>query len=121
MQCSRCDREMAPEDAVDRGGQLVCEDCLMDLLSPAKACDPWAVKMAKGSMGTTADAVAALQGVEKRLYELVCQRGAVLKVELPALLEVTPDQVDRALAVLRHMELLRGQKAEDGRVLCVRF
>ncbi|MBI5440622.1 MAG: hypothetical protein HY900_05340 [Deltaproteobacteria bacterium] len=121
MRCSRCDKEISAEDAVNRGGQLVCEDCLMDLLSPAKACDPWAVKMAKGSMGTTADAIASLRGVEKRLYELVCERGGVPKVDLPALLEVSLDQVDRAIAVLRHMELVRGHKAEDGRVLCVRF
>jgi hypothetical protein len=121
MLCSRCGKELPPEDAVSRDGNTVCEDCLMDLMSPAKACDPWAVKMAKGSMGTTADAVASLQGLEKRLYELVCARGKVPKGELPGLLGVTTDQLDRAFAVLRHMELLRGQKEPDGRVSCVRF
>jgi hypothetical protein len=121
VQCSRCDKELAPEEALNQGGRVVCEDCLMSLLSPAKACDPWAVKMAKGSMGTTADGVASVQGLEKRIYELVCARGKVPKADLPNLLEAAPDQVDRALAVLRHMELLRGEKGPDGRVFRVRF
>ena len=121
MQCSRCNKELAPEEGLNQGGQVVCEDCLMNLLSPAKACDPWAVKMAKGSMGTTADGVASLQGLEKSIYELVCDRGKIPKMDLPGLVEARPDQVDRALAVLRHMELLRGEKGPDGRVFCVRF
>ncbi|GAB4286128.1 MAG: hypothetical protein Kow0092_39860 [Deferrisomatales bacterium] len=29
-------------------GREVCEECAMDRQPPAKACDPWAVKMATG-------------------------------------------------------------------------
>lgn len=121
MRCERCGREVSAEDALSRDGRRVCEDCLMDLLSPAKACDPWAVKMARGSMGTTADGVASLRGLEKSLYELVSERGRVSRGDLPKLLAVTPGEVERAFSVLRHMELLRGEKAEDGQVFCVRF
>ena len=121
MKCSRCGRDVAPEEAIPRGEGHLCEDCLMNVLSPAKACDPWAVKMAKGSLKTAAEAEAALQGLEKRLYDLVCAEGKVRKADLPAALEVTAEQVERATAVLRHMELLRGQKDPDGTIFVTRF
>lgn len=121
MKCSRCGNEVALEEAIPRGDGVVCEDCLMNVMSPAKACDPWAVKMAKGSLKTVADAEASLQGLEKRIYDLVCAEGKVRKSDLPAVLEVTFEQVERATAVLRHMELLRGQKDPDGTIFITRF
>lgn len=119
--CNRCEKELAQEDAMRQGDKVVCEDCLMDLMSPSKACDPWAVKLAKGATKTTAEAAASLQGLEKKLYEFVCARGQASRSELTRALEITPDQLDRAFAVLRHMELLRGQKTPDGRVSYIPF
>lgn len=31
-------------------GRTVCEECLMDILSPARTCDPWAVRSARQTM-----------------------------------------------------------------------
>ena len=31
----------------EHNGQILCEDCYMDALSPPRACDPWAVYTAK--------------------------------------------------------------------------
>jgi DNA-directed RNA polymerase subunit RPC12/RpoP len=121
MTCSRCGKDVAPEEAILRGDGHVCEDCLMNMLSPSKACDPWAVKMAKGSLASVADAESSLQGLEKRLYDLVCAEGKVRKADLPSRLGVTLEQVERANAVLRHMELLRGQKDPDGSIFVTRF
>ena len=121
MKCDRCEKEVVPEEAVARGDGYVCEDCLMSLMSPAKACDPWAVKMAKGSVKTDAEAVASLQGVEKRVYERVCAEGEIPKSALAGKLAITQDEADRALAVLRHMELLGGKKRTDGTVIVTRF
>jgi hypothetical protein len=121
MKCDRCGKDVAPQEAVPRGEGVLCEDCLMSVLSPAKACDPWAVKMAKGSMTSSADGAASLRGLEKRVFDLVCAEGKVRKADLPHVLEVTSEEVDRALAVLRHMELLRGQKEADGTVVVTRF
>jgi hypothetical protein len=86
----------------------------MTLLSPPKACDPWAVKAASGSFKTKGDAVATLQGSEKALYELVRTVGRLRSEDAPARLSLTPDEVRRAFSVLRHMELLRGDRRPDG-------
>lgn len=121
MKCDRCGRETAPEEAMARGDGYVCEDCLMSLLSPAKACDPWAVKIAKGSVKTDAEAVASLQGVEKRMYDLICAAGEVPKASVAQRLGVTQDEADRAAATLRHLELLRAKKLPDGTIVVTRF
>lgn len=121
MTCDRCGKDVAPEEAVPRGAGHLCEDCLMSVLSPAKACDPWAVKMAKGSIASAADGAASLRGLEKRIFDLVCAEGRTRKADLADVLEVTAEEVDRAFAVLRHMELLRGQKDPDGTIFVTRF
>lgn len=93
----------------------------MDLLSPARPCDPWAVKLAAGASPTEADAAASLRGLEKALYELVRERGRVPRPEAPGLLGVPADRVARAFAVLRHMELLRADRGPGGAVDFVPF
>ena len=114
MKCDRCDAQMKEEDAIPQGSQMVCDDCAMTLMSPSQPCDPWAVKMATGSFTTKADAVAAVQGNEKKLYELIEAQGRVASEAVPATLGLTPEQVKRAMATLRHMELVRGDRREDG-------
>ena len=74
--CARCGREVGPDEAVRQGSRVLCEDCLMDEMSPAKACDPWAVRHARNSLGSGARAAWALRGLEKRLYDLVRERGS---------------------------------------------
>ena len=112
MNCDRCKSEIEAGEAVAHGSQSLCEDCLMDALSPAKACDPWAVKLAKGA--TQSGPPAELKGLEKSLFELVQERGRVPKEEVAKILGTRPTEVERAFSVLRHMELLRGQRREDG-------
>ena len=121
ISCAKCGQRFPAEDCVPYGSRRVCEDCAMDLLSAAKACDPWAVKMASSSFQTKADAVATLKGVEKRLYEFIVDRGRVPFETLPELLDVASGQVQRAYTTLRHMELLRGHRRGDGGADCVPF
>ena len=112
MKCDRCGAVLGKEDGVAHGSQTLCEDCLMDVMSPAKACDPWAVKLAKGAAET--GGTDQLKGLEKALYNLVQKRGRVPKEDAASLLGVRFSEVERAISVLRHMELLRGQRRQDG-------
>lgn len=43
MNCSRGGEPIPAGDEMTYGGQVLCEDCYMRALSPACACDPWAV------------------------------------------------------------------------------
>lgn len=119
--CEGCGVTAAADDLVACGSRRLCDDCAMDALSPVQPCDPWAVKMAKGSFATTADAVATLQGLERELYARVLERGSLPVAEANAQLDVGAADVRRAFSVLRHMELLRGRKNPDGSVDWVLF
>jgi len=114
MKCGRCGSSVSEDEMVSHGGMEVCEDCAMTLLSPAKACDPWAVKMAKGSLKSTADAAAELRGLELKLYSLVKKEGRIASEQAPERLGVSAEEFKRAMSVLRHMELLRGDRRADG-------
>lgn len=119
MICEKCGKDMVEAEICDHGGRKVCEDCLMDLMSPAKACDPWAVKLAKGSLAT--NPAAELKGLEKALHDDVTANGHLAKEAAPAKLGATPAEIERAFSVLRHMELLRGRRRADGGVDFVPF
>ena len=47
MKCDRCSAAVQEGEEREHHGEILCEDCYMDVLSPAKACDPWAVHSAK--------------------------------------------------------------------------
>ena len=113
MNCDRCNKDFPPDELFAQGSEQLCDDCLMDMMSPAKACDPWAVKAATSSMKSTADAVAELVGMEKRVYELVTKEGEVALEALPGLCDASPKEVERAISVLRHMELVKAAMRED--------
>ena len=114
MNCEKCQVPLTEEEAVEYGSMTVCDDCAMTLMSPSKACDPWAVKMATGSFETKADAAATLKGLEKQLYDLIVQEGRLPLPQAPQRLGADKEQVQRAFSVLRHMELARGDKGENG-------
>ena len=47
MSCHRCNGPIEEGESRQLHGQILCEDCYIKALSPAKACDPWAVYSAK--------------------------------------------------------------------------
>ena len=47
MECERCKDIIESGEEREYAGRVLCEDCYMDALSPAKTCDPWAVHSAK--------------------------------------------------------------------------
>ena len=114
MKCQRCGSALTPDEAIEQGGKTVCDECAMSMISPPKACDPWAVKMATGSFTTKKDAVASLQGVEAALYREVEARGRLPQEEAAGALGITPEELKRAFSVLRHLELMRGDRRVDG-------
>lgn len=119
--CGHCGTKTPEEYAVEQGGGKVCEDCAMSLMSPTKICDPWAVRMAASSMTTKGEAIAALRGLEKKIHDLVTNEGRVAFEKLPEIMGVTRQEIERAAATLRHMELIRGDRRPDGGADCVPF
>lgn len=89
----------------------------MEALTPPKACDPWAVHLAKSEKGK---GQLTLTLNQQRLYDLVREKGKISFPEAAKALGWTEAEVRREFATLRHLELLRAQKA-DQEVFITRF
>jgi ClpP class serine protease len=116
MQCERCKAVIAEGEEKELHGQILCEDCYMDLLSPAKACDPWAVYSAKTFLkeqGTEAQ----LNQLQKKILELLYKEGAIEAGKLPERLQAKEADIERELASLRHMEKVRGELRNGKRMV----
>ena len=71
-QAHRCGVHIESGEEREYTGQMLCEDCYMDALSPVKTCDPWAVYTAK-----------LMSGKEGRLNNKIARRfsGCIKKNE----------------------------------------
>jgi hypothetical protein len=87
----------------------------MDTLSPAKACDPWAVHTAKSfPKGET-----PLSDAHRKILEILKETGGVEPRVLSERLQMSPFDLERELAALRHMERIRGRLEEGRRIVCL--
>jgi transcription initiation factor IIE alpha subunit len=111
LKCPRCGAALTEADARQYAGELLCEDCYMEALSPTRACDPWAVHTARSLKDRQGEH--QLTPLQQRLYELVTEKGEVSFPEAAQALGLKEAEVRREFAVLRHMELLRGCKRGD--------
>jgi hypothetical protein len=121
VKCQRCQRDVPEDEAHSYLSETLCDDCYMDAMSPAKACDPWAVYSA-----TRTRESAGLKGEEgltdeqKEVYEFIKSRSRVTAAEVMAELGVSQQELEKVVATLRHCELVRGQK-EGNKVYLVPF
>jgi len=109
--CEKCGKEIEEQQNYEHLGRVYCEDCYMDILSPPKACDPWAVYTARSSLQGQ-DKFSALTSVQRRIADYVKEKGEATAEEITENLNLTAQEFKREFAVLRHMEVLRGTKKE---------
>ena len=114
MKCARCATSVTAGEEREHLGRVLCEDCYMDALSPAKACDPWAVHSAK-SFEKYSESTPTLTPIQSEILSILEKTGGI---EPNALLEklnakLTQKELEREFAALRHMEKARGEKRGD--------
>jgi len=109
MECQRCGEQIEAGEEMECYGQIICEDCYIRALSPARACDPWAVR--------SAQMLAQQSDGQEALTE---RQTAILR----ALVEVIANMVglnmfefQREFATLRHMEKARGEMRGSRKVV----
>jgi hypothetical protein len=115
MQCDRCKTMIDNGEEKKLNGQLLCEDCCMDLMSPSKACDPWAVYSAK-SFANKYGADMQLNPVQENILKIL-KHGPVEPTLICELLKIGTGELDRDLATLRHMEKIRGELRDGKRFI----
>jgi hypothetical protein len=86
----------------------------MDARLPVKACDPWAVYLAGRTRESAGDVgTEGLTDQQKAIYEFVRGQGKVTAEELAGHFGLSGVELQSQVAILRHCELLRGQKEAD--------
>lgn len=115
MLCQRCHRDIEQGEEREYHGQTLCEDCYMDALSPLKACDPWAVHSAKRLEQSCGGG--NLTELQSRILEYLKEQGSATPDALCQALRITPKELEREFAPLRHMEKVRGEKVGEKIIL----
>ncbi len=109
--CEICGKKIDDQQSYGHSGSIYCEDCYMDILSPPKACDPWAVYTARSSLQGQ-DKFSVLTPLQCRIVGLIKEKGEATAEEIMQNLNLTEQEFKREFAVLRHMEVLKGTKKE---------
>lgn len=117
MKCEVCGVILEKGEESLFRGQILCEDCYMDALSPAKTCDPWAVYIAKSTEKLNKDV--ALTHMQKKILDLLQQTGGLEPDELARQVGVSQRELEREIATLRHMEKVRAQMRDGKKVICL--
>ncbi len=108
MKCGRCGQIIEPGEEHQHAGMVLCDDCYMDALSPAKACDPWAVYTA------TRLGHQELTPAQETIMTILREKERVLPEELRQEAGLEQKELERELATLRHLELISGELGSDG-------
>ena len=116
MECERCKDAIESGEEREYAGRVLCEDCYMDALSPAKTCDPWAVHSAK-SFARAGGAAPALNPLQTQILEYLLETGGVELRQISERFQVKPADLEREIAALRHMEKIRGELREGRKVI----
>jgi len=103
---------------MEYGGQALCEDCYMRALSPARACDPWAVRSAQ-TLSKLDDRFAGLSELQAVILRVLGETGGLEAAALAERLQVKLPDLERELATLRHMEKTRGQMRAGRKIVCL--
>jgi hypothetical protein len=118
MKCDKCKADLDPSERHDHGGQSLCEDCYIDILSPVKTCDPWAIHSAKSLEKSTGEKLQLTQ-TQSKILQILREEGPMTPKKLLERLGgiLTQKALESDFAVLRHMEKARAEKTRDGIVL----
>jgi hypothetical protein len=116
MKCNRCSEDINTGEEREHHGQVLCEDCYMDALSPAKTCDPWAVHSAQ-SFAKSKGGALELNEIQQQILLILKETGGATPADIADRLQIKPADLEREVAALRHMEKLRGELRDDKKFL----
>jgi hypothetical protein len=112
MQCDKCAGQVATGEENEFRGQLLCEDCYIDALSPAKPCDPWAVYTARSLSGGGA----LVTSQQKAILTILEESQGIELEPLAEKLRLRMNDLEREIATLRHMEKIRVVKRDNKKI-----
>jgi hypothetical protein len=117
MKCEQCSQPIQEAEEREMHGLVLCEDCYIDKLTPAKACDPWAVFTAKSCSDKNGTVV--LTESQQKILKILSETGGLSSAELAIRSGFLPSELEREIATLRHMEKVRGKLRDGEKFICL--
>jgi len=111
-QCAKCGKTIEKQQGYEHHGAIFCEDCYLDIVSPPKACDPWAVYSAQTFLKGK-DKLSTLTPLQLKIVDYIRGKGEATLEEIMENLNLAEEILRREFAVLRHMEILKATKKGD--------
>ena len=112
MKCDQCKAFIEIGDEREHLGKVLCEDCYMEVLSPAKPCDPWAVYAAKSMTNENTQ----LTKRQENILAVLKETNGIELESLAKRLGSNAGDLERELATLRHMEKIRAAKEGNKKI-----
>jgi hypothetical protein len=91
----------------------------MDILSPPRACDPWAVRSAQTFLNGK-DKLSTLTLVQLKIVKYIKEKREATSEEILRDMVLSEEEWRREFAVLRHMEVL-GATKKEGKIFYTLF
>ena len=114
VKCQICGCEISEEESYMFKGAVLCEDCHMEETHPVQTCDPKAVYSAKVlSQADKQSGKDKLNDLQKTIHKFVTDKDKVTLQEICAEFNLSPVKAQNQLAILRHLELVKGKKETD--------
>ena len=111
MKCQKCQCDIPENESYIQLGETLCEDCYIDVRSPAKSCDPWAVYSATRTRETAGlTGAEGLNTLQQAIYTYIMDRGKATPDEVMTRFNITSQDFQNQIATLRHCELVKGRK-----------
>ena len=114
VKCQICGCEISEEESYMFKGAVLCEDCHMEETHPVQTCDPKAIYSAKVlGEAEKQSGKDSLDDLQKDIYKFVVEKGKVTLQEICTEFNLSPVRAQNQLAILRHLELVKGKKEAD--------
>jgi predicted HTH transcriptional regulator len=120
VKCQICGVEVSSREIYLWSGLEVCEDCYFEKTYPVRICDPMAVHAAKTLKATGIKPEERLTEVQKTILNYVLSKGKATIEELCNKLKISHQELEIQIAILRHLELIKGRK-EGSQIYIVPF
>ncbi len=108
MKCKRCGREIADDEGFSYQGNILCEDCYMEVGLHPKGCEPWASYIATHTPGGSGPKGGqGLTDLQKKVHEFIKSKGKVPREEVMANFKLSEADIDTQMTALFHSELVK--------------
>jgi len=108
--CDTCGCDLSKEESYSLNEKTLCEDCHMEETHPVKVCNPLPVRAAKKMTDNSKDPKDSLDEQQKAIYTHVVNNQKVTAEQLCSKFDLTEVKLNNQLAILRHLELIKGKK-----------